>query len=85
MVEDVAEADEEDHQPEGGLEIGFEIWFSKFTNWKKGNSLVIVRPAPLEAARYLGCRTANVRLRQNIQIWDSDDDDGMYLSACRVV
>ena len=27
MVEDVAEADVEDHQQEGGLEIGFEVHF----------------------------------------------------------
>ena len=39
------------------------------------NCMVMVRPAPSEATRYQGCRTANVRLRQkNHIIWSSDDD-----------
>ena len=35
MVEDVAETDVENHQQEGGLEMGFRIWFRKFTCQKK--------------------------------------------------
>ena len=48
------------------------------------NSMVIVRPAPSEAARYRGCRTANVRFRQNIHIWGSDDGDDDAISLYTV-
>ena len=51
MVEDVAEADVEDHQQDGRLNISLKrpFWIN----------IVRLRPAPSEAAIYRGCRTGN--------------------------